>query len=183
MTTRRTLSRLVHVFTLTCLVVAGLSDARARDLNFEDRVAAQKAIEQVYWNHRIWPKENPGPKPPLSAVMSDAAIRARVEDYLRRSTILDTLWHEPITADQLQAELTRMAHETKEPETLRELFAALHDDPFLIAECLARATLAAQRVEAPASTTLDARAVEPPALGYEIPQLPDIAEILDFLRQ
>ena len=29
-----------------------------RVLTFEDRVAAQRAIEEVYWRHRIWPKEN-----------------------------------------------------------------------------------------------------------------------------
>ena len=39
---------------------------QARDLTFDERVPAQRAIEQVYWRHRIWPKENPRPKPPLS---------------------------------------------------------------------------------------------------------------------
>jgi hypothetical protein len=42
-------------------------------ITFEERVAAQRAVEEVYWNHRLWPKENPGPKPPLSAVIPDAA--------------------------------------------------------------------------------------------------------------
>ena len=32
-------------------------------LTFEQRVKAQAAIERVYYAHRIWPKENPGPKP------------------------------------------------------------------------------------------------------------------------
>lgn len=61
------------------------TSAHRRPLTFEDRVAAQRAIEEVYWRHRIWPKENPQPKPPLTAVLSDAAIRAKVEDYLRKS--------------------------------------------------------------------------------------------------
>src|SRR5215831_1853261 len=43
-----------------------------RSLTFEDRVAAQRAIEQVYWNHRIWPQENSGSKPSLSDVLPDA---------------------------------------------------------------------------------------------------------------
>jgi hypothetical protein len=34
-------------------------------LTFADRVAYQRAIEDVYWQHRIWPKENAEPKPPL----------------------------------------------------------------------------------------------------------------------
>src|SRR5947209_1969532 len=39
-------------------------------LTFADRVAYQRAIEKIYWQHRIWPKENPDPKPSLDAVMS-----------------------------------------------------------------------------------------------------------------
>ena len=35
-----------------------------------------------------------------------------------------------------------MAQHTKQPEVLRELFAALGNDPFVIAECLARPVLA-----------------------------------------
>ena len=46
-----------------------------RAINFADRVAAQTAIEQVYWDHRIWPKENTGPKPALEGVMSSAEMK------------------------------------------------------------------------------------------------------------
>ena len=63
---------------LSVVVCLGKGLALARDLSFEDRVKAQKAIEQVYWNHRTWPKENPGPKPPLAAVISDEDIRRKV---------------------------------------------------------------------------------------------------------
>ena len=38
--------------------------------------------------------------------------------------------------------MDRMAKHTKQPEVLREIFKALGNDPFVIAECLARATLA-----------------------------------------
>src|SRR5438270_768748 len=38
--------------------------------------------------------------------------------------------------------MDRMAQLTKQPEVLRELFAALGNDPFVIAECLARPVLA-----------------------------------------
>ena len=47
------------------LVVGGLV-LPAHAVTFEERVAAQRAIEEVYWTHRIWPKENPGAKPPPS---------------------------------------------------------------------------------------------------------------------
>jgi N-acetylneuraminic acid mutarotase len=113
-----------------------------RMLTFAERVAYQYAIEEVYWRHRIWPKENPNPKPPLDAVMSQAQLEKEVSDYLRKSQALEDYWQRPITAEQLQAEMDRMAQRTKQPEVLRELFAALGNDPFVIAECLARPALA-----------------------------------------
>ena len=33
-------------------------------LTLQDRIWAQTQIERVYYNHRLWPKENPDPKPP-----------------------------------------------------------------------------------------------------------------------
>ena len=45
----------------------------ATTLTFGQRVAYQRAIEHVYWRHRIWPKENGSPKPALDAVISQAA--------------------------------------------------------------------------------------------------------------
>jgi len=116
--------------------------ARSRTLTFAERVAYQRAIEQVYWQHRIWPKANAGPKPPLDKVMSQAQIEEKVEDYLRNSQALEDYWQRLITPDQVQAEMERMASHTKEPGVLREIFAVLGNDPFVIAECLARPVLA-----------------------------------------
>src|SRR5438132_13604935 len=113
-----------------------------RTLSFADRVAYQRAIEEVYWRHRIWPKEQSGPKPPLRKIMSQAQIEKKVEDYLRNSELLEQYWQRLITPDQLQAEMERMASHTKQPGVLREIFAALGNDPFVIAECLARPVLA-----------------------------------------
>src|SRR6478609_9519473 len=113
-----------------------------RTLTFAERVAYQRAIEDVYWRHRIWPKERPDPKPSLDAVMSQAQLERKVADYLRKSQALEDYWQRPITAEQLQAEMDRMAIHTRQAEVLRELFAALGNDPFVIAECLARPALA-----------------------------------------
>ncbi|MGH8099891.1 MAG: hypothetical protein ACREIW_01240 [Chthoniobacterales bacterium] len=122
---------------------AARSDSRqqGRVLTFTDRVAYQYAIEEVYWRHRIWPKENPNPKPSLDQVMSRAQIEKKVEDYLRNSQLLVDKRQRPITAGDLQAEMDRMASHTKQPDALRELFTALNNDPFVIAECLARPIL------------------------------------------
>src|SRR5947207_13987760 len=116
--------------------------AASAGLTFAKRVVYQRAIEEVYWRHRIWPKERPDVKPSLDAVMPQAQVEKKVADYLRKSQALEDYWQRPITADQLQAEMDRMAKHTKQPEVLRELLEALGNDPFVIAECLARPALA-----------------------------------------
>src|SRR5205823_9990759 len=120
----------------------GQSKTSPRTLTFQERVAYQRAIEDVYWRHRIWPQERPDPKPSLDAVMSQAQLEKKVTDYLRNSQALEDYWQWPLTADQLQAEMDRMAQHTKQPEVLSELFEARGNDRFVIAECLARPLLA-----------------------------------------
>src|SRR5262245_35575104 len=66
-----------------------------RTLNFAERVAYQYAIEDVYWRHRIWPRnrgERPDPKPSLDAVMSREQLEKKVSDYLRKSQALADYW-------------------------------------------------------------------------------------------
>jgi N-acetylneuraminic acid mutarotase len=113
------------------------AQASERTLTFEERVSYQRAIEDVFWRHRIWPKRRPDPKPSLDAVMSQAQLEKKVADYLRNSQALEDYWQRAITGEQLQAEMDRMAKHTKQPEVLRELFEVLGNDPFVIAECLA----------------------------------------------
>jgi N-acetylneuraminic acid mutarotase len=115
-------------------------------LSLADRVAYQRAIEEVYWRQRIWPKERSDPKPSLGEVMPSAQMEKKVEDYLSNSEALEDYWQKPISAEQLQAEMERMAKHTKQPEVLRELFEALGNDPFVIAECLARPVLSERLV-------------------------------------
>ena len=120
----------------------GANAHQNRSLSFADRVAYQHAIEDVYWRHRIWPKERPDAKPSLDVVMSQAEIEKKVYHYLRNSELVEQGWQKPITAEQLQTEMERMASHTKQPDVLRELFEALGNDPFVIAECLARPVFA-----------------------------------------
>ena len=121
--------------------VAGPTVRRNRTLTFADRAAYQRAIEEVYWQHRIWPATNAGPKPSFDEVMSQEQIEKKVEDYLRHSLELENYWQRPITSGALQAEMERIASHTKQPGVLRELFDALGNDPFVIAECVARPVL------------------------------------------
>src|SRR6476620_726246 len=113
-----------------------------RNLTFAERVVYQRAIEEVYWRHRIWPEERFDPKPPLDSVMSQAQLEKKVAAYLRDSDVLQRSQHGPITAEKLQAEMDRMASHTKDPDVLREIFQALGNNAFVIAECLARPVLA-----------------------------------------
>src|SRR5882724_12357919 len=69
-------------------------------LTFAERVVYQRIIEDVYWRHRIWPTERPDPKPSLDAVMSQAQLEKKVEDYLRESRALEDYWQRPLTAQQ-----------------------------------------------------------------------------------
>jgi hypothetical protein len=162
------------------LAAAGAQKAQARDLTFDERVAAQAAIEQVYWNHRIWPEGNRGPKPRLAAVLPEAGMGAKVARALRLSMLLDAARRQPLAGADLQEEIDRMVAGTKAPDTLRELFAALNDDPFLIAECLARPALVARLADAAdlrgadggGAGDLDRATITPPAAGYAIPSFP-----------
>src|SRR6266436_10140094 len=144
------------VCAIACLIATGTvlallrSEAATkvsqRTLTFAERVAYQRAIEDVYWRHRIWPKERADAKPSLDAVISQTQLEKKIRDYLRKSQALEDYWQRPITAEQLQAEMDRMTQHTKQPALLRELFEALGNDPFVIAECLARPALAERLV-------------------------------------
>jgi hypothetical protein len=120
--------------------------ASNRALTFGERVAYQRAIEEVYWRHRIWPNQHSEPKPSLDAVMPQAQLEKKVSHYLRNSQALEGHWQRRLSAEQLQAEMDRMAQHTKQPEVLRELFEALGNDPFVIAECLAQPAVAERAV-------------------------------------
>src|ERR1700748_1911508 len=117
-----------------------------RTLSFAERVTDHRALEDVYWRHRIWTQQPANPKPPLDSVMPRTQLEKKVGDFLRKSQRLADYWQRPITAEQLQAEMDRMAANTKQPEVLRELFEALGSDPVVIAECLARPILAERLV-------------------------------------
>ena len=110
-------------------------------LSFEQRLEYQRKIEAVYWRHRMATQQEQSAQVPFAEAMPDAAIRAKVEDTLRKSSALANYWQRPVTANQLQAEIARMASQTKQPEVLRELFAALENNPAIIAEVLARPIL------------------------------------------
>ena len=114
-----------------------------RKLTIEERVTRQRAIEEVYWRHRIRPDSNERAKIDFEQVVSSGLLTAKVEKYLHQSEALTAGMSLDASAERelLQAEMDRMAAQTRRPDVLRELYRALDDDPLLIAECLARPIL------------------------------------------
>lgn len=124
-----TVACVVALLFVIALAMTKASATRSiRSLTFEDRVAAQRAIEAVYHQQRIWPKDNPQPKPSLDEVLPESALRAKVTGYLRMSRALEVLAGAPLTPAQLQAELERMARQTRQPAVLGVLWAAQTHD-------------------------------------------------------
>jgi hypothetical protein len=92
-----------------CPMIAGTvlaffrPEARSRDsqrtVTFAERATYQRAIDEVYWRHRIRPKELPDAKPSLDAVVSQAQLERKGTDYLRKSQALADDCQPPITAE------------------------------------------------------------------------------------
>jgi N-acetylneuraminic acid mutarotase len=126
----------LSVFAALAAVASGcVCLAHARSLSFEERVDAQEAIERVYHSHRI------GSTRSFDEAVSRELLEAKVRRYLAQSAALEQFWYSPVTAEMLHRELVRMTAQTRNPERLGELYAALNDDPVLIQECLARPAL------------------------------------------
>ncbi len=118
---RTLLGTFLAVFVVAAPGIAPAAEPRGRqpDLTMDRRIACQRAIEQVYWQHRIWPAENAWAKPPLDVVFSSEQLANRVRDGLRKSMALEIYWNRPITAMQIDAEVRRMANDTRAPDRLR----------------------------------------------------------------
>jgi hypothetical protein len=111
------------------------SAPEARELTFEDRVRAQERIERVYYSHQI------GATRQFEEAVPRQVLERKVRTYLKQTVALEEFWKTPVTSEILRRELERMAAGTRLPDRLRELYAALDDDPLLIQECLARPAL------------------------------------------
>src|SRR5918999_1540273 len=59
-----------------------------RTLSMGERVMHQRAVDEVYWRHTVWPKENASPKPSFAEVVTPEQTTAKVEDILRKSEAL-----------------------------------------------------------------------------------------------
>ncbi len=125
-----------RIFCLVLLLsLSAASPAATRQLSFEERVEAQRAIERVYYSHQI------GATRSFEEAVPEEVLERKVRTYLKQSAILDEVWKTPVTAEALWRELERIERGTQLPERLVEVYEALGDDAFLIQETFARASL------------------------------------------
>lgn len=136
-------TRLFCLIFLSLVFFLGVGIILAADnsLSFEKRLECEKAIEKIYFNHRIWPG-NVNSKPLFEIAVPESVLLKNAEDAIKKSIALEFYWKSPITGEQLQAEIDRIAKNTKNPEVLKEIWDALDNNPYLVAECLARPLLA-----------------------------------------
>lgn len=108
---------------LSILTVAAVSPAVvAHELDLRTRVDAQVEIRRFYHEHRI------GATGAFDAAAARVAATRRVLRGLEST--------ERPSDDEIDRELARIERQTRFPQRLRELFAALADDPVLIREAL-----------------------------------------------
>ena len=161
-------------------------------ISFEERLIAQEAIERVYYDHRIWPADNTNPKPEFEQAVSKQLLELKVIDYLKKSYALEKVWRKPIDGPRMQAELDRIVKQSKDPGILREIFAALGNDPYVIAECLVRPILAEREIWSAFSSDTDIHAETRAVASRNIESArkngfpkdgSDVEEIVRYFRQ
>jgi hypothetical protein len=131
--------RAVKLFTLLALAGATVVTAEAspsEPMRLDARVRCLETIERVYWKHRT-----SDPHATFARALPQQMLQRRAEDLGLKMAALRELWQIDVSPQRVQAELDRMAAHSQSPARLRELFAALGDDPTLAAECLARPVL------------------------------------------
>jgi len=106
------------------------------ELGFEERVAAERAIAGVYLSHQL---EN---RRPQELAVTRETLERSVRRTLGQSAALASFWGVPIRGDALHAEMRRIASQTRFPDRLLAIYAALGNDTVTVEETLARRTLA-----------------------------------------
>ena len=104
----------------------------------DNLVQCQSAIKELEWSHSLWPKENKKPKPFFIEVYDKTQVRESVMKNLKMQAITLQVFNKKITAEMLQQDLNRMAHNTKDSKKLKQIFKLLDNNPKTIVECVSR---------------------------------------------
>jgi N-acetylneuraminic acid mutarotase len=121
------------VFAAACLSLT--KAAGARELTFEERVAAEEKIQRVSYAHQV------GTTRPFEQAVPRAFLEPKVRAFLERADALERFWRTRIDEEALLREWQRIERESQYPDRLREIYRALGNDPMRIAECFVRPVL------------------------------------------
>ena len=110
-------------------LVASVSGVAANEI--DDLIADRKAIEQVYYKHRL------GAKPSFEQIMPRDVLEKLVRQELLKAAALKKVYGVEITPAQIDEEVRRINTTTRAPEVLAELKVALGNDPARFARTLA----------------------------------------------
>ena len=116
--------------------------ASPRQLSFEDRVAAQEAIERVYYSHQIDASR------PVEEAVPRQMLERKVLEYLRQSMELEASRGRPISEQELREELARIEAATHFPDRLLQIYESLEHDHLVILECFVRPVMVGRRSNA-----------------------------------
>jgi hypothetical protein len=105
---------------LCVLVAICWSSAQADDLT--TLCADRRAIEKIYYNHRL------GEKAPFEQVLPQPLIEQLVKEDVRKEAVLMKVYGVEVTAAVVEAEMQRINATTRAPEMLAEIKAALGND-------------------------------------------------------
>lgn len=128
-------SRLALPLLFSILLIPAASASTARELTFEERVEAQRAIERVYYAHEESTRR------PFDEAINRELLERKVRTYLKQSVALERFWNTPVTSQMLECEWERIARGSWFPERLQEIYEALDNDPVVIQECLVRSVV------------------------------------------
>ncbi len=129
-----TRARLLGALAAVWFMIPTLSSADT-ELTYATRIAIQVAVDGLYESHRQ------GGRAESEERLNEQAAR-KVDEYILMSLALERLWATPITEAMLDAEARRILRDSRAPERLGELIAAVNHDPGLFRECVARPILA-----------------------------------------
>ena len=121
---------------------APTKDAK-RTLTLEERVAYQRAIEEVYWRHRIWPKEQPWSEAiARCGDISDSVGKESDEIICANHRRWSITGNDQLLLSSCRLNWIAWRNTPSSQTCCANCFEALGNDPFVIAECLARPALA-----------------------------------------
>ena len=124
---------------LTALAVA--SSSFAAEADFNQRVEWLRRVDNVYRSHQGAARTDERQQPKLKARKLQELVEHRVRMFDLEAKLLASFWGIAPSASDVQAELDRMARDSRDPTLLRELWKALADDPAAIAAAAKRGWL------------------------------------------